>query len=175
MLHALACTALWFVSAGTSVASALTGAGGLIGDVTEARTGRHPIATVADEAEDTKLAVTVSALRSDEGHVRLLLFAGGTGFPDEPARAVRRVALPIKGRTARIVFDELPPGEYAISVIHDENDNEALDTGLFGIPSEGFGASNNPKVRRGPPRFSEAAFRVEADGVAVQMIRVRYF
>jgi uncharacterized protein (DUF2141 family) len=135
----------------------------------------EPRRAVVDNEDAGTLAVTISGLRSDEGHVRLLLFAGAGGFPGEPARAARRSTLPIKGRSARVVFEGLPVGEYAISVIHDENDNEALDTGLFGIPSEGFGASNNPKVRRGPPRFAEASFRVEPDAIAVQMIRLRYF
>lgn len=175
MLHALACTALWLLSAGPAVAAQLGDATGFTVGESRAHPTQRPTLALAEEPEGGRLAVTVSALRNDDGHARLLLFAGGTGFPDEPGRAVKRVSLPIKGRTARVVFDDLPAGEYAISVIHDENDNEALDTGLFGIPSEGFGASNNPKIRRGPPRFSEAAFRVEEEGVAVQMIRMRYF
>lgn len=170
MVHTFPIVALWLVG---FVVPGFTRESPAVDVAPTSGEGRHVAVEEGDEAG--RLAVTVSALRSDEGRVRLLLFAGGAGFPDEPARAVKRVSLPIKGRTARVVFDELPVGEYAISVIHDENDNEALDTGLFGIPSEGFGASNNPKIRRGPPRFSEAAFRVEDEGVAVQMIRMRYF
>ena len=39
-----------------------------------------------------------------------------------------------------IIYDvnDLVPGTYAIALIHDENDNQRLDTGLFGIPKEGF-------------------------------------
>jgi uncharacterized protein (DUF2141 family) len=170
MVHTFPIVALWLVG---FVVPGFTRGSPAVDVAPTSGTERHVAVEEGDEAG--RLAVTVSSLRSDEGHVRLLLFAGGTGFPDEPGRAVKRVSLPIKGRTARVVFDGLPAGEYAISVIHDENDNEALDTGLFGIPSEGFGASNNPKIRRGPPQFSEAAFRVEEEGVAVQMIRMRYF
>ena len=37
-----------------------------------------------------------------------------------------------------------------------------MDKTFFGIPKEGFGVSNNPKIRRGPPSFSEALFTLNA-------------
>ena len=46
-------------------------------------------------------------------------------------------------------------GDYAVSVIHDENNNAKLDT-FAGIPREGFGFSRNPAIRFGPPKFSAA-------------------
>jgi len=36
----------------------------------------------------------------------------------------------------------LPAGEYLVSVFQDTNNNEKLDTGLFGIPKEPFGFTN---------------------------------
>ena len=49
-------------------------------------------------------------------------------------------------------------GEYAISIIHDKNSNGRLDTNFIGIPKEPFGFSNNPKLRLGPPSFSDVKF-----------------
>jgi uncharacterized protein (DUF2141 family) len=49
-------------------------------------------------------------------------------------------------------------GEYAISIIHDKNRNGRLDTNFIGIPKEPFGFSNNPKIKFGPPSFSDAKF-----------------
>jgi uncharacterized protein (DUF2141 family) len=40
---------------------------------------------------------------------------------------------------------ELLEGEYAISLYHDVNGNNKLDTGLYGIPVEGYGFSNHAK------------------------------
>ena len=45
---------------------------------------------------------------------------------------------------------------------HDEDDDGALDTNLFGVPSEPFDFSNDARARFGRPDFAEAAFRFAA-------------
>lgn len=63
------------------------------------------------------------------------------------------------GKEVTVVFDKLKPGTYAISVIHDENENTKLDTKM-GIPKEGIGFSNNVMGSFGPPSFEKASFTV---------------
>jgi uncharacterized protein (DUF2141 family) len=67
------------------------------------------------------------------------------------------------------VFADLPAGFYAVSVFHDENMNEKLDKNFMGVPKEGYGASNNPKKKMGPPNFDEAKFQ---SGVADQSVEI---
>ncbi len=62
--------------------------------------------------------------------------------------------------TVAIFFDNLPAGEYALSIFHDINDNGKLDTNLLGIPREPWGFSNNARGRLGPPDFEAARFIV---------------
>lgn len=64
--------------------------------------------------------------------------------------------------SAPYIIDNLPPGEYALLVYHDENDNERIDKNFVGIPVEPIGFSNRyaPKA---PPSFSRAAFVIEED------------
>jgi len=38
--------------------------------------------------------------------------------------------------------------------------NEKLDKNFMGMPKEGYGASNNPKKKMGPPNFDEAEFQL---------------
>jgi uncharacterized protein (DUF2141 family) len=71
-----------------------------------------------------------------------------------------------------MTFAALPTGDYAIAVIHDENDNHKLDT-LLGIPREGFGFSRNPAIGFGPPRFAAARFAL-ASGADAQHVRMKY-
>ena len=59
---------------------------------------------------------------------------------------------------ARLVFEGLPPGDYAIAVIYDKNANGKLDTGLFRIPKEKVGFSNNARGRFGPAKWDAARF-----------------
>ena len=44
-------------------------------------------------------------------------------------------------------------------VVLNENNNKELDCNILGIPKEGFGFSQNPKIRFGAPNFSETKFK----------------
>ena len=122
-------------------------------------------------AQAAELSVTLQGLRSERGQIRLCLTRDPRHFPNcagDP-HAVKR-SLP-STRAARLSLD-MPPGDYALSVIHDENGNGRLDTFLR-VPREGFGFSRNPAIRMGPPRFEETRFRISEEAVA-QSVRIRY-
>lgn len=84
---------------------------------------------------------------------------------------------PVSGRRADItatgsielVFDDLAPGEYAVRVMHDDNGNGQLDRNVVGMPTEGYGFSNNPRVMRAAT-FEEARFTVPAAGTSIQIV-----
>ena len=116
--------------------------------------------------------VSVSGLRSAKGQVLACLTAKAKGFPNcrlDPA--ARKLAVPAGGAVT-LLFKGLPPGSYAVSLLHDENGNGKADMTLM-IPREGFGFSRDAAARFGPPKFSAAAFDVGADEVSVP-IRMRY-
>lgn len=46
-------------------------------------------------------------------------------------------------------------GAVAISVFHDLDDDEELDTRIFGMPAEPYGFSKDPTIRFGPPSFRD--------------------
>jgi uncharacterized protein (DUF2141 family) len=122
----------------------------------------------------TKAKINVTQLKNANGHVLVSVFDGPTGFPDNPNQAVWIGRVRARSGQTSLTTPELPEGEYAISTIHDENDNQKLDTGAFGIPTEGFGFSNNPAIRTGPPSFSEAKIRLSGPRTDVQ-INLKHF
>ncbi len=77
------------------------------------------------------------------------------------------------GAAKSLSFADLPPGNYALSLFHDENSNAKLDT-MLAIPKEGFGFSRNPKIRFGAPAFNQVAFPVAATAVTLT-VRMQYF
>lgn len=112
-------------------------------------------------------------LRSNNGLLHICVTRDAEHFPDcenDPAatRESFRVA-----ETRSVRFANLPSGDYAIAILHDENGNSRLDR-FAGIPREGIGFSRNPRFSFGPPRFSSARFRLSPRG-DVQSIRMRYF
>jgi len=106
----------------------------------------------------SELIVEVQGLHSGKGQVICFLYANADGFPAEPGRALARRVTPIADRAATCRFADLPPGAYAVAVVHDENRNGRLDRNLLGLPTEGVGASNNPISHFGPPKFEKARF-----------------
>lgn len=90
--------------------------------------------------------------------IRVLLFSGATGFPDQVSRAAKSISLPPKNKQVAFTIPDLAPGTYALAVIHDQDGNGKLSSNAVGYPVEKFGFSNNPKVYFSPPSFEKAAF-----------------
>ena len=119
------------------------------------------------------VVVTVVDLRSTQGTVLACLTDRSGTFPDCANDETSQKRVVRANARVTIVFNDVQPGEYAISLLHDENGNCKADKTLF-IPKEGFGFSRDAKVRFGPPQFSAAAFTVGADSPVYQTIRMRY-
>ena len=116
------------------------------------------------------LHVTVSDIRNADGHVLISVSPSAEAW-DGAAKpvAVARLAA-VKG-TIEHAFPDLAPGDYAVQVMHDENDNGDLDSNFVGIPVEGYGFSQNPSVMR-RATFEEARFALPAEGTAIT-VRLR--
>lgn len=126
------------------------------------------------ELEPGMLVVKVVELKSDRGKVGCALYRGKKGFPDEQKHAVQGELVRIRDREATCVFRGIPAGEYAVSVLHDENSNGELDTNFFGVPTEGYGVSNNAVAGTfGPPSYEDARFRYDGSP-RVLRIELRY-
>lgn len=103
--------------------------------------------------------VKVLNIRNSTGTVACALFESPEGFPKEFLRAATNVmVIKVRKQQARCDFEDMPPGTYAIVVIHDENMNGKLDTNVFGIPTEGYGFSNDATATLGVPSFQAASF-----------------
>lgn len=103
--------------------------------------------------------VKILNIRNSTGTVDCALFESPVGFPREFLHSARNVmVLKIQEAQARCDFENIPPGTYAIAIIHDENMNGKLDTNWLGVPKEGYGFSNTAKGVVGAPLFSAASF-----------------
>ena len=116
--------------------------------------------------------VTVEGFQNSKGICRLLLFENEEGFPDLRQFAILMSNQGIQNKTAEFNL-KIKPGKYAVAVLHDENSNGKMDKNWLGIPSEGFGASNNPKIGFGPPEFDESAINLDKNNAKVK-IKLNY-
>jgi len=120
-------------------------------------------AQAASQSHNTgKLTVKITGIRSADGNIRVAVRT------DENTIAAAQIAaIDPKTLTAEAVFDNLAPGDYGIAVFHDENKNEKLDFNEVGMPVEGYGHSNNPAKRAGPPDFNETRFAFSGPGTTI--------
>lgn len=94
------------------------------------------------------------------GKVALVLFNSANTFGDlrDPFMFVIHE---LDGRDEYII-DDVTPGEYALLVYFDENNNGRIDKNFIGIPNEPLGFSNNYRPK-GPPVYDRAAFQLKTD------------
>jgi len=115
--------------------------------------------TLADDGKG-RLVIEIVGFGSNSGSVKVALWNAAESFLVSDDYVARGEG-PIAELAARVVLEDIPHGEYAVSVFHDENDNGKLDTGFMRIPKEPIGTSNNARGRFGPPKYRDARFDFE--------------
>lgn len=121
------------------------------------------LAVAAATAHAATLEVQVSAAPGAQGDVMVAIYDKAEGWMKKPLRGAQAVLLPDGSAVLR--FENLPDGDYALSVLHDANRNGRMDFNALGIPVEGFGFSNKAVGSYGPPKFEAARFTVKGDTV----------
>src|SRR5581483_10080148 len=129
-----------------------------------------PVAFAQSSSPCPGIHVKILNIRNSDGTVACALFDSPAGFPVEFLHAATNVmVIKIRKTQARCDFEDIPPGTYAMAVIHDENMNGKLDTNVLGIPTEGYGFSNDAKGTVGAPAFSAASFPYDGQNVELTM------
>ncbi len=110
-----------------------------------------------------KLSVTVTGFENNSGHLRIALIDRAEEFK-RGGNALRELEAVIVDNQALVTFSDLPFGDFAIQLYHDENDNDRLDIfPLFGWPTERYGFSNNKRNSSGRASFEEAKFSFQTE------------
>jgi uncharacterized protein (DUF2141 family) len=103
--------------------------------------------------------VKILNIRNSIGTVGCALFESPVGFPIEFLRSATNVmVIKVRNTRARCDFEDIPPRTYALAVVHDENMDGQLGTNWLGVPTEGYGFSNDAKALMGAPSFDAASF-----------------
>jgi uncharacterized protein (DUF2141 family) len=124
-----------------------------------------PATPTAAPATET-VTVVVSALASTSSVVKLNFYNDPDKFLKVGQMAIRMVVRP-DGKSTLSIPVTLAPGEWAVAVSQDLNNNDKLDKNFLGIPTEPFAFSNNVKPRLAAPRFEECKFTVAGPGQVI--------
>jgi len=130
----------------------------------------------AREVDFATLEVRVEGIRPTPGEIGVALFDSPKGYPVHIEHAYEEEWVPLQARqkTVTVVFEGVPFGEYAVSVIHDENGNRTLERSRLGFPEEGVGFSNDQRVKLSAPKFSPAKFPLLEGGQKTIVIQLEY-
>jgi uncharacterized protein (DUF2141 family) len=127
-------------------------------------------ALTAFGADDTAtLTVTVSGLTPNQGQVEVTLYDNKKSYLKKGLVTGREKVM--DKDTVDVVFTDLAIGTYAASVYCDLDNDGEMDTGVFRIPSEPVGFSNNAKGKFGPAKWKKTRFEFTEDrNITVQLV-----
>ncbi|TAD73174.1 MAG: DUF2141 domain-containing protein [Sphingomonadales bacterium] len=128
----------------------------------------------AAPAQAGEVVIAVTDLRSAKGVIRACMTTRADVFPKcikDPA--AHRTVVSAGGKV-EIRFTGVKPGQYAIALLHDENDNGKADRAMGMMPKEGYGFSRDAPVKMAPPKFKDAVFQI-GEGSQRVTIKMRYF
>jgi uncharacterized protein (DUF2141 family) len=119
-------------------------------------------------APDCRFLIHVTGLRNNKGKVGTTLFVKPDGWPENNDKAYKHGQAPIANQEASAEW-LVPAGDYAVAMLHDENENHKLDRNFFHWPLEGFGFANNPKVGLTAPPFKDAIVHVSCPVTSIEI------
>lgn len=128
-----------------------------------------PANCVGDLSGNGWLNVEVSGVRSSGGLVAITI------YPDDRSRFLVKggsldvVRVPAKAGTTRACVKLPANGVYGIAVYHDEDGSRKLNRGGLGLPTEGFGFSNNPATIASIPTFGSVRLSVAKNGLTTRI------
>lgn len=123
------------------------------------------ITSFSNQADKTfSLTVTVEKLRNSKGIVQFALYNKDGSIPDERfTKCYKILKATIVNGSSTITFRDIPPGKYAVNILHDENMNGKIDKGFI-LPIEGIGFSNFETIgMSNKPTFAKASFDLNTD------------
>ena len=121
-------------------------------------------------AQTGTIVIRVPNLSNNTGKVMVALYKDGKNWLS--LQTFRNAVEPIKNKSVEVTFADLPTGDYAISLFHDENTNRELDLNFMGIPTERFAFSNIEGMIYSKPAFNTCKFKISPNDKKVLVMKV---
>lgn len=123
-------------------------------------------AIVSAQTSCPGIHVKILDIKNSKGAVACALFESPEGFPTEFLRFATNITMiKIRDTQARCNFLDIPPGTYALAVVHDENMDGKLGTNWLGVPTEGYAFSSGAEASMSAPSFEDASFSYDGQNL----------
>jgi uncharacterized protein (DUF2141 family) len=118
------------------------------------------VAQTVNDVDTGTLTIAITGLENDDGEVLLTLSNSRESY-ESGSKSYLGFKVNIMDGKAECTINDLPFGEYAIKLYHDENMDGELNSNFLGIPTENYGFSNNASGTFGPADYDDAKFLFE--------------
>ncbi|MGX1928317.1 DUF2141 domain-containing protein [Flagellimonas sp. 2504JD4-2] len=108
------------------------------------------------------ISVKVHNVPSQEGKINVAVYDSDEAFLKFD-KVVKTGSAEAHEGVVALKIEDMPSGDYALAVFHDENANDELDTNWLGIPTEKVAFSKGKMKTFGPPKYRECVFSVTSD------------
>jgi len=123
------------------------------------------LALIPASAYADTLLVTVSGMKAGQGNLRVAVFDEEHREEFAEGEHLHSAEVPATAEKMTVEIPNVEPGEYAIAIFQDLNENKKLDKNKLKIPKEPYGFSGDWK--RGGSTYDKASFNTEDVGFAV--------
>ncbi|MGC8477659.1 MAG: DUF2141 domain-containing protein [Acetobacteraceae bacterium] len=121
-----------------------------------------------------RLRIAVSGMRSASGSIVITIYPNEAKHFLDGRYKLARQALPVVLPVTHACFAFARPGDYAVALFHDRDNSGHFRTTLLGLPAEGYGFSNNPALRFGPPVLAQVRVKVHRGDNPI-VVRMQHF
>ena len=122
------------------------------------------------KTDSYSLTIKAEGLENSDGTIVVALYNKEGSIPDQKFKNYyRKENAHIINEKSEFTFNSLSQGFYAVSILHDENNNGKIDTKfMLPLPDEGVGFSNYEEFGlRNKPNFKKASFNLDKDTTIV--------
>lgn len=122
--------------------------------------------------KNPELTIKITNIEKIQGDIKIGIFNTDKNFLKEGA-AIKNYSIKVTSATAYLKITDLPAGDYAVSMYHDENSDNECNSNFIGIPKEAFGFSNNVRPKMSAPKYDECKFNLSEDKAIT--VKLMYF
>lgn len=126
-------------------------------------------AKTADSPQTGSITVTADGFGNDDGEADIALVNTPESFKSMKIAPFMGARIKINGQKVEYTFKNVPYGDYAVKMFHDENRNGNLDKTGFGTPTEEYGFSNNVRSSFGMPKYEKAKFTLDSPNMTLKI------
>lgn len=113
-------------------------------------------------SQTANMTLRIEGVKESKGHMHIAIYNNAEDYSNSENYFLYE-SLAVTTQNFNHVFKNLPYGTYVVSLFHDLDTNDKLNTNWIGMPKEPFGFSNDARGRMGPPKFEDASFTVKKD------------